>query len=68
MADISNAMKKQEMWQFIRDRTVTRPDYREVNFKEHKMLIEAIENHDEKKAVEAMTSHMKNLFERYWKV
>jgi GntR family transcriptional regulator, transcriptional repressor for pyruvate dehydrogenase complex len=68
MADISNAMKKQEMWQFIRDRTVTRPDYREVNFKEHKMLIEAIENHDEKKAVEVMTSHMKNLFDRYWKV
>ncbi|WP_299094638.1 FadR/GntR family transcriptional regulator [uncultured Metabacillus sp.] len=67
MSAISNAMKQQEMWKFIRDRTVTRPDYREVNFKEHKMLIQAIEQHNEKEAVELMTSHMQNLYDRYWK-
>ncbi|WP_263432762.1 FadR/GntR family transcriptional regulator, partial [Metabacillus rhizolycopersici] len=38
MTAISNAMKQQEMWKFIRDRTVTRPDYRDVNFKEHQLL------------------------------
>ncbi|KKI92972.1 transcriptional regulator [Bacillus sp. SA1-12] len=67
MEAISNAMKQQEMWQFIRDRTVTRPDYREVNFKEHKLIIKAIEEHNEKEAVERMTSHMQNLYDRYWK-
>jgi GntR family transcriptional regulator, transcriptional repressor for pyruvate dehydrogenase complex len=67
MSAISQAMKKQEMWQFIRDRTVTRPDYRDVNFKEHQLLIKAIEEHDEKKAVELMSSHMNNLYDRYWK-
>ncbi|WP_163539162.1 FadR/GntR family transcriptional regulator [Gracilibacillus sp. YIM 98692] len=67
MSAISNAMKQQEMWQLIRDRTVTRPDYRDINFIEHKSLIEAIENHDEKDAVEKMTFHMQNLYERYWK-
>ncbi|MGF6947811.1 GntR family transcriptional repressor for pyruvate dehydrogenase complex [Neobacillus sp. B4I6] len=67
MAAISNAMKQQEMWKFIRDRTVTRPDYRDVNFKEHKLLIKAIEDHNEKEAVEIMTNHMQNLYERYWK-
>jgi len=67
MAAISNAMKSQEMWKFIRDRTVTRPDYREVNFKEHKMLIKAIEEHNETEAVEIMTFHMQNLYDRYWK-
>ncbi|MGM0922204.1 MAG: FadR/GntR family transcriptional regulator [Bacillota bacterium] len=68
MSAISNAMKQQEMWKFIRDRTVTRPDYREVNFREHKLLIKAIEEHNENEAVERMTSHMKNLYDRYWKV
>lgn len=67
MSDISNAMKQQKMWKFIRDRTVTRPDYREVNFKEHQQLIKAIENHDEKEAVEIMTNHMQSLYDRYWK-
>lgn len=67
MASISNAMKQQELWKFIRDRTVTRPDYREVNFNEHRALIKAIEEHDEEKAVKLMTEHMQNLYERYWK-
>ncbi|WP_227935205.1 FadR/GntR family transcriptional regulator [Alkalihalobacillus deserti] len=67
MSAISNAMKQQEMWQFIRDRTVTRPDYREINFKEHQSLIKAIEDHNENAAVELMTTHMQNLYERYWK-
>ncbi|PMC34438.1 transcriptional regulator [Bacillus sp. UMB0899] len=67
MAAISNAMKQQEMWKLIRDRTFTRPDYRDVNFEEHKMLIKAIEEHDERKAVELMTTHMQNLYDRYWK-
>ena len=67
MAAISNAMKQQEMWKFIRDRTVTRPDYRDINFKEHQLLIEAIENHNEKVAVDVMTKHMNNLYDRYWK-
>ncbi|PMC34381.1 transcriptional regulator [Bacillus sp. UMB0899] len=67
MSAISNAMKQQEMWHFIRDRTVTRPDYRDINFEEHLSLIKAIEEHSPKKAVELMTSHMENLYERYWK-
>jgi DNA-binding FadR family transcriptional regulator len=67
MAAISNAMKQQEMWKFIRDRTVTRPDYRDVNFKEHQLLIKAIEDHNEKEAVEIMSKHMQNLYDRYWK-
>jgi GntR family transcriptional regulator, transcriptional repressor for pyruvate dehydrogenase complex len=67
MMAISNAMKQQEMWKFIRDRTVTRPDYRDVNFKEHQLLIKAIEDHNEKEAVEIMTNHMQNLYDRYWK-
>jgi len=67
MAAISNAMKQQEMWEFIRDRTVTRPDYRDTNFKEHQLLIKAIEDHNEKEAVEVMNKHMKNLYDRYWK-
>ena len=67
MAAISNAMKQQEMWKFIRDRTVTRPDYRDINFKEHQLLIEAIEEHNVEKSVEIMTKHMKNLYDRYWK-
>lgn len=33
MSAITNAMKKQEMWRFIRDRTVTRSEYREVDRK-----------------------------------
>lgn len=67
MSAISNAMKQQEMWHFIRDRTVTRPDYRDINFKEHLLLIKAIEEHNAKEAVELMTSHMENLYDRYWK-
>lgn len=67
MSAIVNAMKQQKMWEFIRDRTVTRPDYREVNFQEHKLLIKAIEEHDEEKAVKVMTDHMQNLYDRYWK-
>nr|WP_308162171.1 FadR/GntR family transcriptional regulator [Bacillus sp. ISL-18] len=67
MAAIINAMKQQEMWTFIRDRTVTRPDYRDVNFREHQLLIKAIEDRNEKEAVEIMTNHMQNLYDRYWK-
>jgi GntR family transcriptional regulator, transcriptional repressor for pyruvate dehydrogenase complex len=67
MAAISNAMKQQEMWKFIRDRTVTRPDYRDINFKEHQLLIKAIEDHKEREAVDLMTKHMNNLSDRYWK-
>lgn len=67
MAAISNAMKQQEMWKFIRDRTVTKPDYREVNFNEHKLLINAIEQHNEEEAVRIMNFHMRNLYDRYWK-
>jgi DNA-binding FadR family transcriptional regulator len=67
MAAISNAMKQQEMWKFIRDRTVTRPDYRDVNFKEHQLIIEAIADHNEQEAVEIMTKHMQNLYDRYWR-
>lgn len=67
MSSISNAMRQQEMWKFIRDRTVTRPDYREVNFNEHKSLIKAIEEHNVEEAVKLMTEHMQNLYERYWK-
>ena len=67
MAAIINAMKKQEMWQFIRDRTVTRPEYLEVNLNEHKQIIEAIETRDEKKATDIMSNHMQNLYDRYWK-
>lgn len=67
MAAISNAMKQQEMWKFIRDRTVTRPDYRDINFKEHQLLIKAIEVHKEEEAVDLMTKHMNNLSDRYWK-
>lgn len=67
MSAIINAMKKQEMWQFIRDRTVTRPDYLEVNLNEHKQIIEAIEKRDEKKATDIMSKHMQNLYDRYWK-
>ncbi|WP_307192914.1 FadR/GntR family transcriptional regulator [Neobacillus niacini] len=67
MAAISNAMKQQEMWKFIRDRTVTRPDYRDINFQEHQLLIKAIEEHNVEKSVEIMTNHMQNLYDRYWK-
>ncbi|MDL5611644.1 FadR/GntR family transcriptional regulator [Bacillus halotolerans] len=67
MSAITNAMKQQEMWRFIRDRTVTRSEYREVNFHEHKLIIEAIEDRNEKEAVERMTAHMQNLYDRYWK-
>ncbi|HZH61478.1 MAG TPA: FadR/GntR family transcriptional regulator [Metabacillus sp.] len=67
MSAISNAMKQQEMWHFIRDRTVTRPEYRDINFQEHQSLIKAIEDHNPKEAVDVMTSHMENLYERYWK-
>ncbi|WP_041580958.1 FadR/GntR family transcriptional regulator [Bacillus sp. 1NLA3E] len=67
MAAISTTMKQHEMWKFLRDRTVTRPDYRDRNFSEHKLLIKAIEDHDEKEAERIMTFHMQNLFDRYWK-
>ncbi|WP_420491521.1 FadR/GntR family transcriptional regulator [Neobacillus drentensis] len=67
MGAIINAMKQQEMWKFIRDRTVTRPDYRDVNFKEHQLLIQAIEDRNEQEAVKIMTNHMQNLYDRYWK-
>ncbi|MFS8302013.1 FadR/GntR family transcriptional regulator [Bacillus altitudinis] len=67
MSSITNAMKQQEMWRFIRDRTVTRSDYREVNFQEHKLIIEALEERNAAEAVKRMTAHMQNLYDRYWK-
>jgi len=67
MTVITQAMKQQEMWRFIRDRTVTRPDYRDTNFSEHKEIIDAIEQKQEDKAARLMTQHMQNLFNRYWK-
>lgn len=67
MSTISQTMRQQEMWEFIRDRTVTREDYQRVNFEEHKTIIRAIENHDENEAAQMMTDHMNNLFTRYWK-
>ncbi|AFC30190.1 transcriptional regulator [Paenibacillus mucilaginosus 3016] len=67
MSVIANAMKQQEMWTFIRDRTVTRPDYRDTNFAEHKKIIQAIENRDEQEAMRIMAFHMTNLYDRYWK-
>ncbi|MEY8746045.1 FadR/GntR family transcriptional regulator [Bacillales bacterium AN1005] len=67
MTVITQAMKQQEMWRFIRDRTVTRPDYRDTNFSEHKEIIDAIENKEADTASKLMTEHMQNLFNRYWK-
>lgn len=67
MTDIINSMKQHELWTFLRDRTVTRPDYRDVNFSEHKMLFKAIEEHDPEEATRIMTFHMQNLYDRYWK-
>ncbi|MGX1551775.1 FadR/GntR family transcriptional regulator [Bacillus safensis] len=67
MSSITNAMKQQEMWRFIRDRTVTRSDYREINFQEHKMIIKALEERNASEAVTRMTDHMQNLYDRYWK-
>lgn len=64
---IIQAMKQQEMWRFIRDRTVTRPDYRDTNFLEHKEIIDAIEKKQADKASKLMSQHMQNLFNRYWK-
>lgn len=65
--DISDSMGHQKMWKFLRDRTVTRSDYRQINFEEHKQIIKAIEVHNELEAYELMKMHMNNLFERYWK-
>ncbi|CAH1191764.1 MULTISPECIES: FadR/GntR family transcriptional regulator [Paenibacillus] len=67
MTVITQAMKQQEMWRFIRDRTVTRPDYRDTNFKEHQEIINAIEQKEEDTAARLMTEHMQNLYDRYWK-
>lgn len=67
MSVITNAMKQQEMWTFIRDRTVTRPEFRDINFDEHRQIIEAIEKRDAERAMRIMTFHMENLYERYWK-
>ncbi len=67
MTVITQAMKQQEMWKFIRDRTVTRPDYRDTNFSEHKGIIHAIENKQADKASKLMSEHMQHLYNRYWK-
>lgn len=67
ISDIIHSMKQQEMWQFIRDRTVTRPDYQDVNFREHQSLIKAIEEHNQVEAERLMTLHMQHLYDRYWR-
>ncbi|HEY8891197.1 MAG TPA: FadR/GntR family transcriptional regulator [Clostridium sp.] len=65
--DIIEAMKEQEMWTFIQTRTFNKPDYRDVNVKEHKSIVRAIESHNGEEAMEVMTKHMNNLYNRYWK-
>ena len=64
--DIIDAMKQQEMWQFIRDRSVINQDW-DVNVKEHKDIISSIQKGNGQEAMDVMTKHMNNLFERYWK-
>lgn len=67
MASIGKAMQQQKIWTFLRDRSVTHPDYRETNFNEHKRIIEAVVSRNEKEAVKKMTLHMQKLQHRYWK-
>lgn len=67
MVVISNVMKQQEMWKFIRDRIVIRFDYREVNFNEYKLFISVIEKYDEEEVVRIMNFYMGNLYDCYWK-
>lgn len=65
--DIIDAMKQQEMWNFIRDRSVTNPEYRDINVKEHKEIVTSIQKGEAEEAMEEMTKHMNNLYDRYWK-
>lgn len=65
--DIIDAMKQQEMWDFIRDRSITNPEYRDINVKEHKEIIDSIQNRNGDEAMEEMNKHMNNLYDRYWK-
>jgi DNA-binding FadR family transcriptional regulator len=67
VSDINNAMKDQEMWTFIRDRTFTKPEYRDINVHEHKAIVKSIENRNGEEAMEKMTKHMYKLYDRYWK-
>lgn len=67
MTDIIHTMKQQNLWGFMRDRTVTRAEYLSVNFNEHKQLIKAIEEHNPEEAVKVMSAHMQNLYNEYWK-
>ncbi|MEA4854407.1 MAG: FadR/GntR family transcriptional regulator [Christensenella sp.] len=66
MLDLAKAMD-QQMWSLIRDRTVTIPEHRQVNFEEHKEIAVAIRAKDQKMATQKMKNHMKHLFNRYWK-
>ena len=66
MGDLTKAMDLQ-MWTLIRDRTITIPEYREVNFEEHKEIAEAISAKDKKLATQKMKNHMRHLYKRYWK-
>ncbi|AZV55682.1 FadR/GntR family transcriptional regulator [Clostridium sp. AWRP] len=65
--DINNVMKEHKMWIFLRDRTVTRPEYRDINVSEHREIVKSIENCDGEEAMKKMTKHMNNLYDRYWK-
>lgn len=65
--DIIEAMKQQEMWNFIRDRSVTNPEYRDINVKEHKEIVTSIQKGNSDDAMVEMTKHMNNLYDRYWK-
>lgn len=67
ISDIHSAMSQQTMWKFIRDRTVTRVEHREVNFTEHKLITEAIKEHNGEEAMKRMSAHMQNLYDRYWR-
>jgi len=65
--DIIDAMRQQEMWNFIRDRSVTNPETRDLNVKEHKEIVTSIQKGNSEEAMEEMTKHMNNLYDRYWK-
>lgn len=65
--DINNVMREQKMWILLRDRTVTRPEYRNINVSEHKAIVKSIKSRNGEEAMKEMTKHMNNLYDRYWK-
>ncbi|ADK13752.1 FadR/GntR family transcriptional regulator [Clostridium ljungdahlii] len=65
--DINNVMKEHKMWIFLRDRTVTRLEYRDINVSEHMEIVKSIESCDGEEAMKKMPKHMNSLYDRYWK-